>query len=230
MRPARRRDSARRVEGPKAAVAPHPPSILTREDPPPSPKQRRSRLRRDALLRAGVELFGRSGYEATTIVAIAKQARLSVGSFYQHFRSKRQLLLVLMNELLQRLEKIDMQPTTGDLRARIESVLDAGLATDLAYAGAYRAWSEAVPSDPKLAALDEKIRAWTTGRLRIAFGSLQQFARARNELDVALFARVMDSLFWELLRQGPAGGRKLVAILGHIVYHSIFRDSHSCTQ
>jgi hypothetical protein len=41
-----------------------------------------------------------------------------------------------MNELLRKLEQVDMQPQTGDLRAIIESVLRAGLTTDVAYAGA----------------------------------------------------------------------------------------------
>ncbi len=69
------------------------------------PSQRRSRLKREALLRATLELFERNGYEATAIGAIARRAEIAVGGFYQYFRSKRQLLLVLMNELLQKLEQ-----------------------------------------------------------------------------------------------------------------------------
>jgi AcrR family transcriptional regulator len=188
------------------------------------PLQQRSRNKREALLQAAVELFERNGYEGTAIGAIARHARIAVGGFYQYFRSKRQLLLVLMSELLQRLEQIDMRPLGGDLKTGIESVLRAGLATDLAYAGAYRAWREAMLSDQQLAALDEQIREWTTGRLRVVFSLLQQLPKARRHLDVSLFAVVMDRLFWDLLGSKLESQSRLVETLGLIVYHSLFED------
>jgi len=201
------------------------PDLLAREGLPPLPRQGRSRIKREALLKAGLELFASSGYEATSIGAVAKRSRVAVGSFYQHFRSKRQLLLVLMNELLQKLEQIDMQPRGDTLRDRIESVLRAGLATDLAYAGAYRAWREAMLSDPELEAMDEAIRAWTTARLRFIFRLLQSLPGARIELEVPLFAAVMDRLFWELIGRKPEASERLVEMTAHIIYHSMFHDS-----
>jgi AcrR family transcriptional regulator len=186
--------------------------------------QQRSRIKREALLRAAVELFERNGYESTAIGAIARHAGIAIGGFYQYFRSKRQLLLVLMNELLQRLEQSDMQPGGGDPRSGIESVLRAGLATDLAYAGAYRAWREATLSDRQLAALDAQVREWTTARLRVVFGLLQQLPEARREVDVSLFAAVMDRLFWDLLGSRLESQSRLVETLSHVVYHSLFAD------
>jgi AcrR family transcriptional regulator len=50
-----------------------------------------------------MDLFSRDGYEAASIAAIAKRAGIAIGGFYQYFGSKRQLLLVLMNEFLQKL-------------------------------------------------------------------------------------------------------------------------------
>ncbi len=193
------------------------------------PAQRRSRLKREALLKAGVELFDLNGYEATSIEAIAGRARVAVGSFYQYFRSKRQLLLVIMNELLRKLEQIDMQPQEGELRDRIESVLRAGLTVDLAYVGAYRAWKEAILVNPKLAALDEGVRAWTTARLRTVFGLLQQVPGARTGMDLSLFAAVMDRLFWDLFGSKLESPSRLVKILGHVIYHSLVQDSQRAT-
>jgi len=200
--------------------------MLGREELARMPSQRRSRIKREAILRAGVELFERKGYEATAIGDLAKRAGISVGGFYQHFRSKRQLLLVLMNELLQKLEQIDMQPRgAGDLKSGIESVLRAGLATDLAYAGAYRAWREAMLSDRQLAALDERVRAWTTGRQRVVSYMLRQLPGARRGVDVTLFAAVMDRLFWDLLASTLRSDSGLIETLGHTIYHSLFEDS-----
>ena len=199
------------------------PNLLAREDLTPLPSQERSRNKRDALLRAGVELFGRHGYEATAIGAIAGRAGIAVGGFYQHFRSKRQLLLVLMNELLQKLEQIDM-PKADSLKGAIENVLRAGLATDLAYAGAYRAWREATASDPHLTALDGRMRAWTTGRLHAVFDLLQNAPGARHGVDISLLAALMDRLFWDLLGSELSSNPRLVETLAHIIYHSLFES------
>ncbi len=189
------------------------------------PSQQRSRIKREAILHAAVELFARSGYEATAIGDIVTHARTSVGGFYQYFRSKRQLLLVLMSELMQKLEQIEMQPSAqGDLKSAIESVLRAGLATDLAYAGAYRAWREAMLSDRQLAALDDQMRAWTTGRLRAVFEMLARLPGARRAVDVSLLAAMMDRLFWDLLASTLRSDSRLIGTLGHIIYHSLFDD------
>ncbi len=195
-------------------------------DLPPEPAQKRSREKRDALLRAALELFGRDGFEATAIGAIATRARTAVGGFYQHFRSKRQLLLVLMDDLLRKLDRIDLQPAgAGTLRGTIETVLRAGLATDLAYAGAYRAWREARLSDRQLAALDQRIRAWTTARLHTSFSTLQQLPGARREVDVALFASLMDHLFWDLLGTKMLTNSQLVGALTEIIVRTLFEDA-----
>lgn len=211
-----------------AATTPRRLNLLAHEKLGRMPSQRRSRARRDALMQAALELFGRNGYEATAIGDIAGRARTSIGAFYQYFRSKRQLLLVLMNELLAKLEHIEMRPQGApDLRSGIESVLRAGLATDLAYAGAYRAWREAMLSDRELAALDTQVRAWTTARLRDVFGALAQLSGARAGVDVALFAAVMDRLFWDLLASALRSDPRLIGTLGHVIYSSLFHDSLS---
>jgi AcrR family transcriptional regulator len=204
------------------------PDLAAGEEQARIPSQRRSRVRRQALLLAAVELFGRNGYEATAIGDIAGRAGTSVGAFYQYFRSKRQLLLLLMNEFLQKLEQqkleqIDMRPGgTGDLKTGIENVLRAGLATDLAYAGAYRAWREAMLSDRQLAALDARVRAWTTGRLCAVFDLLRQFPGARRGVDVSMLAAMMDRLFWDLLASPLRSNSRMIETLGHLIYYALF--------
>jgi AcrR family transcriptional regulator len=201
------------------------PDLLVHEKLARVPSQKRSRIKREAILRAAVELFERNGYEATAIGDITKRAGTSVGGFYQYFISKRQLLLVLMNELLQKLEQIDLQPSgQGDLKSAIESVLRAGLATDLAYTGAYRAWREAMLSDTQLAGLDALMRAWTTGRLRAVFEMLANLPGARRSIDVALFAALMDRLFWDLLASTLRSNPRLIETLSHTIYHALFED------
>lgn len=230
MKRARRTSSHQRTANSASAHISQRPNMIAGEKLGRTPSQRRSRIKRDAMLRAAVELFARRGYEATAIDDIARRAHTSVGGFYQYFRSKRQILLVLMNELLEKLERIDMQPQgQGDVRRGIQNVLRAGLATDLEYAGAYRAWREAMPSDAQLAALDEQLRSWTTGRLVVVFGMLGQLPAARRDVDIPFFAAVMDRLFWDLLASPLRSDSRLVEIVAHTIYCSLFHDSDKST-
>ena len=206
---------------------PQRPNILRGERVLSAPSQSRSRIRRERLMRAALELFAREGFEAASIGEIAKRAGSATGGFYQYFSSKRQLLLVLMSDLLEKLERIDMRPETSDLRDAIETVLRTGLTTDLAYAGAYRAWREAAMSDKAIAGLDVKVRSWTTFRLRSVFGAIQQLPNARGELDVELFASLMDRLFWDLLGTSLTADSRLIETLAHVVYHALIADGRA---
>src|ERR1700722_12794161 len=86
------------------------PDLLKGEDLLPEPIQSRSREKRRRIKEVALDLFGRNGYEGTSIDEIALKADLAVGAFYQHFRSKRQLLLVLMDDLLEGLMQLDLRP------------------------------------------------------------------------------------------------------------------------
>jgi AcrR family transcriptional regulator len=203
------------------------PDLLANEELPPTPLQQRSRLKRAALLRAAVRLFGKKGYEATGIGDIARLAGVAVGGFYQYFQSKRQLLIVLINELVQKLDQVDMQPQAVDLKTAIEKVLRPGLATDLAYAGAYRAWKEAMLADSGLARMDEQIREWSTGRLCAALRPLGQLPHARPDVDLELFSAVMDNLFWSVLGTTIQNHPQLPKVLGGIIFRFLFEETQA---
>jgi AcrR family transcriptional regulator len=206
------------------------PNLLAGEALPPEPRQKRSRDKRTRLKAAGLALFGEKGYESTAIDEIARRAKLAVGSFYQHFRSKRQLLLVLMDELLEKLSRLDFRPgTTADVRASVRELLSRAFSHDLQYLGAYRAWQEAVLSDPELARKQLEIHTWTTTRVTRVFELLQQQPRARPEVDIPGLAHVMDSFFWSLLAQAvrmPKGElKRWIDSSTHLIYHALFTDT-----
>lgn len=60
-----------------------------------TPQQARSRRTREKILVAAVACFEELGYDATTTAAIAKRARIAVGSLYSYFQDKRAILLEL---------------------------------------------------------------------------------------------------------------------------------------
>ena len=100
------------------------PNLLAGESLPAAPLQKRSLEKRARLKAAGLALFGAKGYENTSVDGIARRAKLAVGSFYQHFRSKRQLLLALMDELLEKLSQLNFQPQAAtEIRAGIRGLL-----------------------------------------------------------------------------------------------------------
>ena len=205
------------------------PNLLAGEDVPPEPHQKRSLDKRARLKAAGLVLFGEKGYENTSIDMIARRAKLAVGGFYQHFRSKRQLLLALMDELLEKLSQLDFRPgAVTDVRAGIRRLLSRAFSHDLRYLGAYRAWQEAALSDPDLARKQRQIHGWTTTRVMTVFQLLQQLPGARQGVDVPGLASVMDSFFWSLLAQAGRLSKvemdQRIDSATHLIYHALFTD------
>jgi AcrR family transcriptional regulator len=205
------------------------PNLLVGEDLLPEPRQKRSLAKRERLKKAGLALFGEKGYEGTSVDEIARRAKLALGSFYQHYRSKRQLLLALMDELLEHLSRLDFRPkASSDIRTGLRELLSRAFATDLRYLGAYRAWQEAALSDPELAKKQQEIHVWTTSRVMAVFKLLQQLPGARSGVDIAALAQVMDSFFWNLLAQAlllsKAELNQWIDAATHLIYHALFTD------
>jgi len=205
------------------------PDLLKGEDLPGVPRQKRSREKRVRWKAAGLAVFGEKGYERASIQEIAKRARLPVGGFYQHFRSKRQMLLVLMDELLDGLSGLELRPGyfTG-AREALHEIVRRAFARDLEYLGAYRAWQEAMLADPGLEKTQREIQGWTTGRIRGVFEGLQRLPGARVGVDVEGLARAMDSFFWGLLAKAAgmpkAELERWVEVSTHLIYHALFSD------
>lgn len=207
------------------------PELLVGEQLAPPPRQERSRRKRDALLQAAQELFAERGYEETSIEAIAHRAGAAVGGFYQHFASKRQILLVLMDQLLNEaaalLEPDTGTPATGDTRGLIEQMVRRGLQTDWAFAGAYRAWLEACARDRELRMLNAQIEVWSAGVLGQMLGTLSSLPGARQNTDLSTLAWTLSLLFWrlaELPLTQPERVNAVVDSLTHLIYHALFLD------
>jgi AcrR family transcriptional regulator len=205
------------------------PNLLRGEELLPEPRQKRSSDKLARLKAAGLAVFRDKGYEGASIQEIAGKANLAVGGFYQYFRSKRQLLLVLMDELLEGLSQLNLRPEArGDARAALRELLARAFSRDLRYLGAYRAWQEAVLSDPDLSRKQQEIHAWTTARVKGVFRVLQQLPGARPGVDITGLASVMDSFFWSLLaqasRMSKAELNRAIDSSTHLIYHALFTD------
>lgn len=68
------------------------------------PKQKRSLMKYEALLRAALLEFSEKGYTETTTKTITKRADVSTGSFYQYFDDKNDILYRLVNDRFESLK------------------------------------------------------------------------------------------------------------------------------
>ncbi len=64
--------------------------------PPPGRRARQKAAREQRILRAAEHLFARRGYAGTTMEDVARRARLAVGTLYNYFPSKTQIVLALL--------------------------------------------------------------------------------------------------------------------------------------
>ncbi len=56
--------------------------------------------RRMQILRAAMALFGKNGYHATTMREVCKRAKVNMGSFYDYFGSKQDILVYIYKEMM----------------------------------------------------------------------------------------------------------------------------------
>ena len=204
------------------------PDVLAGQQLPPAPQQERSRRKREALLANALALFAERGYEQTSIEDIAHAAGVSVGGFYQHFTSKRQILLVLMDRLLQDISQLTWEAkgtAPADLRHGIARLIRQALTVDWAYAGAYGAWHEAAVQDLELQELHHQIEAWSASQLTLLFRALCFVPGARPEVDRETLAWVFALLLLRLAETPLEEPDAVVASLTSLLYHSLFTDS-----
>jgi len=72
---------------------------------PESRSQRRKRRNRDALIRAAYSVVSRKGIDATTVHDITEEADVGLGTAYNYFRSKDDLILAAIEQSMDRLAR-----------------------------------------------------------------------------------------------------------------------------
>ena len=60
---------------------------------------------RDKILRVAARIFGKYGFQKTTMDEVARTAHKAKGSVYYHFRSKEDLFLAVVSEEIERLKE-----------------------------------------------------------------------------------------------------------------------------
>lgn len=75
-------------------------------------RERKKLQSRKAILDAAVEQFSRKGFKDTSVADIMHEADLGIGTFYNYFQSKEEILFCLLHRMAQEVEQV-----LDDLRA-----------------------------------------------------------------------------------------------------------------
>jgi len=155
------------------------------------PKQERAQQKRKALIESGYALFNSKGYEQTTAKEIAAHAGVATGTFYRYFSDKRQLLMSLLEDKLEKFLPPEPSWISRDPEAVLAALLEAHYER-LNEVGLKRVLPELLSKDSELAevlgAARKKIHA------RIHFGLKQASENGLTWSDLDL-----DTVSWAIM-------------------------------
>ena len=127
------------------------------------PKRRRlkARARRELILEAATRVFAEQGYEGASFGAIAELAGISRPVVYDHFDSKEELHLVLLERERDRiLEHVKVELASAEEPAdRVARALDAFFAYVETHPYAWRMLFREAAGEPRVAAAQQRIQA-----------------------------------------------------------------------
>lgn len=197
------------------------------EDLPRVPRQARSREKRVELMRAAARTFIEQGYANTTADEIAAAAGVSVGTFYNYFRNKRQILVALVLERLEdiftplRLAQMDL--TRGNYRENIRVAVAAALSAN-DQTGLRRVWAELMSVEPELIPYQQRMRRYVQSQLEDRLVQAKEQGLTWPNLDVRVTAlailTLVDAL--NLRRTESVPEKHLVEGLTDMIYRAIF--------
>ena len=163
-------------------------------------RDEQKRLTRRLLIEGAVTAFERKGYAATTIEDIVAEANASRATFYLHFKSKADVVLVVARTLGRRWRELYLELTSGeppsrkDLHEWIGSMVE-NYATNR---GSLKALDQAEAIEPEIAAVrlanHEESIAVIAASIRRWYGCGEEEARVRAALLLAQIDRFLH--FW----------------------------------
>jgi len=180
--------------------------------------------RREQLLAIGLEVFARQGFHGTSMNDVAEAAGVTKPVLYQHFASKRELYLALLDEVGRQLLDAIAKATGGALDGKAQTeagfaayfqwvaddhaafllLFGSGARRDEEFAEAVRRVEEAIAEaiEPLIAAdIDSAHRRTLAHALvGLAEGASRQLVALGNEFDADLLARQVADLAWAGLR------------------------------
>lgn len=201
---------------------------------PRAPQQSRSRLTRQKLIEAAVECFERHGFEETTTAMIASQAGVAVGTVYNYFTDKREIILELFDRtnrevadhVIAQLDPASWLGTT-DPRDRTRSLIDAIFHTQRLRPGIQRILWAQYFKDPEFQEPFEALRDRIQAAIDAFIVAVDEAGLCRADLDreMASFV-VLNAVQWNstqaFLNKDPAFRDAAAAATAELVARYLF--------
>jgi AcrR family transcriptional regulator len=159
---------------------------------PPTRKRLSAEDRRAAILDAALEVFSRHGYNGTSIDEIASAAGISKALIYEHFPSKRELHVSLLErhvqDIFMRLAQTADTDDPGDVRLRngVNAFLEWAETNPKAFRLLFRDTFE-----PEVAGVLDRLQNQATGAIAALMASEPALQSGRNDADLALSIEAM---------------------------------------
>ncbi len=163
-----------------------------------TPQQARSRRTREKILEAALFCFEELGYDEATTAAIARRARIAVGTLYGYFADKRGILLEVLDRTLREIADYVIQGldpelwNKGDPRENMRRLIGAVFHARTVSPGIQRIIWERYFKDPAFRSAVEEIEQEVLRALETLMRSLKSQGRLRVE-DVATAAFVIHT-------------------------------------
>ncbi len=157
------------------------------EELPRVPQQARSREKRAELLKAAEALFIERGYASTTADDIATAAGVSVGTFYNYFRNKRQILLAMallrLSDIFTHLRLTQMDLAHGDRRLAIRDAITSIVASGRQQ-GLRGVWQQLMSLEPELAPYQTIVRRYAINMIEERLNAAREQGGVWPDLDI----------------------------------------------
>lgn len=151
--------------------------------------------RREQLMAAAMNVFSRLGYDGSTMANIAAEAGVAVGTIYNYFPSKRDLLEAITEGYIIKVFRQLVEKRSSDDLEFITAIMESRLNLGLQDAGRFLALFNEIQRDPELR------KRYNEEALGPILRMLEGYVRNRTaegtfrELDPALTVRAYGGMF-----------------------------------
>lgn len=174
-------------------LRPVPVEEVRREGDRKLPLGRKAQRTRNRLLQAAYEQFSETGYRATKVADISARAGTSLGTFYQYFRGRADVMTSLVAEAVRATQ--NQRPwSLGQGTDGIRRILRDYILTYEASAAFQGVWEEATHVDEVPAAVRRDLSRFMTDGIEREFRKARRRGALPREVDPALLARALTAM------------------------------------
>ena len=156
---------------------------------------KRDAVRRQQIMTAAMNVFARLGYAGATIANVAAEAGVAVGTIYNYFPSKRELLEAIAEGYIIRPFREIVEQRAGSDLEFIASIMENRLSLGIQDASRFLAMFNEIQRDPALR------KRYVEESLGPIMRALEDYVRQRiadgtfREIDPALTVRAVGGMF-----------------------------------